>query len=218
MKTALGIIAVLLIALGVWLSLRLGQTTTPPSTTTMATSTQATTTPQEPAAVPPVPLTEAYGNGIFSIHYPKGYTVDEKYVYQGFGPGNEITGVKFTIPQDVAKGTNLASDTYLSVETRVGATKCTAGQFIDLVNGAHENQVAYNGMIYSVASSTGAAAGNRYEETVYVFGTPRGCMAVRYSIHYGVFGNYPPGTVKEFDRGALLREFDAMRQSLGIVK
>src|ERR1035437_7975071 len=52
----------------------------------------------------------------FSIYYPIGFTVNENYVYQELGPGKDINGVKFTIPASLASGTNLGSDSYLSVE------------------------------------------------------------------------------------------------------
>jgi hypothetical protein len=63
-------------------------------------------------------LSEIYENGAkgFSIRYPAGYAVDETYVYRAFGPGKDIDGVKFTIPAHVAPGTNLAPNTYVSVE------------------------------------------------------------------------------------------------------
>ena len=66
--------------------------------------------------------------------------------------------------------------------------------------------------------STGAAAGNRYEETVYTLPGTNPCIAVRYFIHYGVFQNYPAGTVREFDQQALLASFDAIRHTLVIVQ
>jgi hypothetical protein len=69
-------------------------------------------------------------------------------------------------------------------------------------------------MLYSVASSTGAAAGNRYDETVYALPGTNPCIAVRYFIHYGVIENYPAGTVRAFDEAALRSEFDAIRRTL----
>jgi hypothetical protein len=65
-----------------------------------------------------------------------------------------------------------------------------------------------------VASTTGAAAGNRYEETVYAIPGTNPCVAVRYFVHYGVIENYPPGTVRQFDKQALLDQFDRIRRTL----
>ncbi|HVS79986.1 MAG TPA: hypothetical protein VHF05_03315, partial [Candidatus Paceibacterota bacterium] len=74
--------------------------------------------------------------------------------------------------------------------------------------------ITENGTDYSVASSTGAGAGNRYEETVYALPGTNPCVGVRYFVHYGVIENYPAGAVKEFDRQSLLSTFDSMRKTL----
>ncbi len=69
-------------------------------------------------------------------------------------------------------------------------------------------------MQYSVATSSGAAAGNRYEEMIFAFPASSPCTAVRYYIHSTAVGNYPEGSVREFDREALLAEFDAIRKTI----
>lgn len=173
-------------------------------------------------AAAPLPMGEdlghVYGNPVqgFSIRLPgtigdSGFTAHEAYRYSGLGPGKEISGVKFTIPAATAKGTNLGTDSYVSVEKIPDAGECTANLFL---NGVPSNTLTEDGMTYSVASSTGAAAGNRYEETVYALFGASPCYAVRYFVHYGIFENYPPGTVRPFDAQALLAEFDAIRRTL----
>jgi membrane-bound inhibitor of C-type lysozyme len=163
---------------------------------------------------------QIYENGSkgFSIRYPAGYTSNSNYQYQEFGPGKEITGVSFTIPASVAEGTNLGQDSYLSVEEIPQEKDCSVNLFLDPgALGAFKPATATdNGITYSVASSTGAGAGNRYEETVYAVPGTNPCIAVRYFIHYSVIENYPPGTVKEFNKQALLGEFDAIRRTLVI--
>lgn len=158
-------------------------------------------------------LAQAYATSSqgFSIRYPKGYAVDESYRYQMLGPGKDIAGVKFTIAPEVATGTNLSSDTYLSVETRPRTTECSAALFLD---GAKASTFTEGETTYSVASTTGAGAGNRYEETVYAFPGTNPCMAVRYFVHYGAIGNYPEGVVKEFTMAST--KFDDIRRSLVI--
>ncbi|MFA6459429.1 MAG: hypothetical protein WCV79_03485 [Candidatus Paceibacterota bacterium] len=147
-----------------------------------------------------------------SDEYSDSYKVDETYVYQA-SPAKVIPGVKFTIPENMATGTNLSRDSYVSVESLpVSGQSCKANIFLD---GTHdiveENQ---NDISYSVASSSGAGAGNRYDETVYAIGGTDPCIAVRYFLHYTVVQNYPEGTVREFDRDALVKEFDSIRKSL----
>ncbi len=100
---------------------------------------------------------------------------------------------QFTIDPTPWKDTNLSSDTYLSV-------------------GESPIAECHN------ASSTDAAAGNRYENSRYVLLERNPCIAVNYFIHYGVIENYPAGTVREFDKEALIREFDAIRKTLVVVR
>lgn len=150
----------------------------------------------------------------FSIRYPAGYTINESYTYQNLGPGKNIRGVKFTVPSTTAAGTNLNPETGLSVEEIPATTTCSASMF--LYGAPAAQTVTDQGITYSVASSTGAAAGNRYEETVYALPGTNPCVAVRYFIHYGVIENYPSGSVKQFDEQSLLSQFDAIRRSLTV--
>ena len=151
---------------------------------------------------------------VFFIRYPADYAVDAAYVNTEFGPGKDIKGVKFTIPASLATGTNLSSyDTGVSVESLPAATDCQAGLFLD--GSGKAQTVTDNGVDYSFATTTQGAAGNRYEEDVWAI--PEGttsCLAVRYLIHSSVFENYPAGTVTEFDRAALVSQFDQIRHSL----
>lgn len=161
-------------------------------------------------------LPQIYANSKdgFSIHLPADYTVDESYTYQELGPGGSISGVKFTIASSTSAGTNLGSDSYISVEEIPAAPVCTAALFLQ--KGVTATLLNEGDRQYSIASSTGAAAGNRYEETVYAFPGTSPCMAVRYFIHYGVIDNYPAGTVQEFNEPALLAQFDAIRSTLTV--
>lgn len=160
-------------------------------------------------------LPQVYENSTegFSLRYPAGYTVDSTYQYQELGPGNSINGVKFTIPSTMRGNTNLGSDTYISVEEIPQTTSCVATLFLDDPR-ATITTLTDQGVQYSVASSTGAGAGNRYAETVYAIPGTNPCVAVRYFVHYSVLDNYPPGTVTAFDQNALLSQFDAIRRTL----
>ncbi|WP_421724166.1 MliC family protein [Bauldia sp.] len=151
----------------------------------------------------------------FSLRYPPGYTVDGGYVYQGLGPNNDITGVAFTIPAAMTDGTNLASDTKLSVETLPDLSDCAAPAF--LPSGATPAEtITENGTEYSVASLSDAGAGNLYDQRVYALVGTSPCLAVRTFIHSTNLANYDPGTVVAFDEQALVDQFDAMRRTLVI--
>lgn len=162
-------------------------------------------------------LTQIYHgeSGSFSIRTPQGFTPDARYTYTNLGAGKAISGTRFTIPQSFATGTNLSSDTYISVEQLPQTESCTASLFLDddvKVSSSTDD----SSRIYSFASSTGAGAGNRYEEEVYAIPGTNPCIAARYFIHYGVIENYPEGAVAEFDRKKLIGMFDDIRNSLVI--
>lgn len=167
-------------------------------------------------------LSQIYVNGEagFSLRLPgqaedtsENYKIDESYRYQALGPGKEIWGVKFQIPSALAKGTNLSEDSYLSVEQLPQTPNCVATLFLGDQNLTADN-LKEDDTTYSFASTTGAAAGNRYEEKVYALPGTNPCIAVRYFIHYGIIENYEPGTVKEFDKEVLLDQFDQIRRTL----
>ncbi len=161
-------------------------------------------------------LTEIYQNGTdgYSLRYPTGYTVDEKYIYQALGPGKDIYGTKFTIPTELTKNTNLSTDTYFSVELIPKTENCTAGLFLD--KDAQVKDVTENDTVYSMGTTSGAGAGNRYEETVYAMHGTNPCLGIRYFVHYGAIENYPVGVVQEFNKNALLKTFDEIRQTITI--
>lgn len=149
----------------------------------------------------------------FSLTYPTGYTLDEAYVYDDLGPDAAIEGVRFTIPEAMATGTNLSADTYVAVEY-LPDIACAAAPFVP--PGTATSSVTDSGHTYSLATSSEGAAGNRYEELVYALPDTSPCLAVRYFIHSTVLENYPEGTVREFDRQALIDQFDLIRRSLTV--
>ena len=154
--------------------------------------------------------------GISAI-YPKSYSVNDSYAYDQFGPKKLIHGVKFLIPETVATGTNLtAFDTGVAVEALPHAIRCSAD--IYLPGDVRAQLEIINGVTYSVASTTGAGAGNLYEETIYALPDSKPCTALRYFIHSTNIANYPEGAVREFDRAALLKDFDSIRDSIQLTR
>lgn len=171
-------------------------------------------TPVEQTPTTTEPELQHYSNATMgiSLSYPIGFTLNPSWQNTSVVPTKPISGVQLTIPASMATGTNLSSDTYVSVEQLPRAKSCTGDIF--LAQTVTPVDVVDNGVTYSVASTTDAAAGNRYEETVYAIKGSSPCTAVRYLVHYGVFENYPAGTIVEFNRTALLNAFDTIRHSL----
>jgi hypothetical protein len=168
----------------------------------------ATTTPNPAATL------QSFATTTFSLRYQPEYTLNTVFAYDQFGPKKLIHGISLTIPLTMATGTNLASDTYISVEQLPRAKNCTGDIFVNAT--VVPQSLTDSGVEYSLATTSGAGAGNLYEEQVYarVGSTP--CTAVRYYIHSGNIGNYPAGAVREFDRAALLAGFDQIRRSLAL--
>lgn len=167
-------------------------------------------------------LNEVYSNSEegFSLRLPSlaftagendSYVVDESFRNQQ-SPEKVLAGVRFTIPRAKTEGTNLSSDTYFSIESIPQTATCTADLFFD--GGHATTMIEENGQQYSVASSSNAGAGNRYEEIVYAIPGTNPCVAMRYLIHHTAIQNYEPGTVEELDMEALLQEFDQIRSTL----
>ncbi|HSE56654.1 MAG TPA: hypothetical protein VLB02_01040 [Candidatus Paceibacterota bacterium] len=153
----------------------------------------------------------SYETEQYSLQYPKDFSFSEEYHYQALGPGKGITGIAFTIPVILTKNTNLSKDTKLSIETIPNKEDCTPADFLSAPT--VKEPLTENGIQILVAEQSEGAAGNRYDETVYVY--PK-CVAVRYFIHSTNIGNYTPGTVQEFDRAALLQAFTLIRASFQI--
>jgi len=167
-----------------------------------------------------LPKVYAKADGSFSLRLPSllsatedGYSINEDFKNQ-ISESQIIDGVKFTIPNKLATGTNLASDTYLSIESIPNTQVCTANLFLD--KETVTSTLVEEGATYSVATSTEAAAGNRFQEKVFALVGTNPCMAIRYMVHYSVLDNYEPDTVVEFDAVGLVSQFDQIRRSLTI--
>jgi len=160
------------------------------------------------------PEEQSYTNSVLgvSLKYPTGFTLNPSWQNTTVVPTKPISGIQLTIPAAMATGTNLSEDTYVSVEQLPRAKSCTGDIF--MAQTVRPADVVDNGVTYSVASSSGAAVGNRYEETVWAIKGSNPCTAVRYFVHYGAFENYPPGTIVEFNHTALLNAFDQIRRSV----
>jgi len=174
--------------------------------------------PEEPTVEEPV-ITR-YATSTFAIAYPDNFSLDDAYAYKGV-PNKPIDGVKFTIPTAMTEGTNLADDSGVSVEWLPRANICAGDIYV--LDDVSAFDVTVGSTTYSVATTSGAGAGNLYEEQVFAIPESNPCTAVRYFIHTTNLANYSPeegesAEVREYDRAALLRAFDQIRNSLELVQ
>jgi membrane-bound inhibitor of C-type lysozyme len=161
-----------------------------------------------------LPLVYHDGQNGYTIRYAADWIVDPVYTNTSPNPDVPVAmGVRFRIPATMATGTNLSTnDTGLSVESIEGVPDCSASTFTsNLINAT---TTTINGTEYSFATTSGAGAGNFYEEHIYALPYSRPCTAIRYLIHSTNIANYDPGTKTEFNRETLLQKFDAIRDSL----
>ena len=165
-----------------------------------------------------LPAVYASPDGMFSLRLPSltnanadGYSVNESFKNQ-LSPDLTISGVKFTIPKAFSLGTNLSADTYISVEHISETQTCSASLFFADKHAAVS--IKEGSMMYALATSSSAGAGNRYEEIVYALPGTNPCIAVRYMMHSTVLENYEPGAVEAFNKENLMSEFDHIRRSL----
>ena len=98
-----------------------------------------------------------------------------------------------------------------STDPQVIAT-CTEPVTFDAAEAA-VGDVMINGVSFTKTESSGVGAGNVYEQTHYRAAQNGTCFEFTYFVHYGNIGNYDPATVTEFDRDALLRNFDEVLSS-----
>jgi len=205
-------VALIVVAGGVWYWLtRVSDDVVPTPITTQPTTEVPTATRVYKDAV--VGFSITFPTALSSTTNDALYRVDDLYTYTGMGPGKSIPGVKFTIPRVMTTGTNLSPDSYVSAEHLVKGQTCDAKAFIGVSN--VKSQTIHEGTLtYSFASSSEAAAGNRYEEYVYALSTSNPCLAIRYFVHYGAIENYDASTTKAFNRTKLFADFDAIRRTL----
>jgi hypothetical protein len=199
-------------------------TTTTPSIAPAATSTQGPTTTVSPSSttatiseIIPGAASVGYENKQFgfSLYRPQNSAVET----QGFGaylPLTQAPVVAITLPMELFEGTNLIeAGVYIGASSspaKVSKWNLPSAETAEVPAGTIE----VNGTSFAVFTSTGAGAGNIYEERVYRALHDDTCLEIVELLHSGNIGNYEPGVV-EFDRGKFQRYLEAIVQTFSFV-
>lgn len=150
----------------------------------------------------------------FQMQIPEAFEVHDSYFYHALGPGKEIPGIFFGVPAGLAQGTNLSSDSGISVEMLARAA-CVPADFLPVSTAGQKVMLGQDE--YTYATSSGAGAGNRYDEAVYIRKNRDVCYGIRFFIHSTAIQNYDPGTVREFDREGLLSTFKTIASTVTFI-
>lgn len=136
----------------------------------------------------------------FQLQYPEGSDV-KKEGSEGFlrVTQNGAVAARIFLSDSLFKGTNLN-------EAAVVVGVSSDNDAISKCNKAVDTQeqdlgtTNINGVSFHAFAATGAAAGNLYESKIYRTIHNGSCYEIVDMLHSGNIGNYPAGSVKEFDK------------------
>lgn len=174
-------------------------TLVPETTTTEAASTTTSTAGVTSGTIIPGSANVKYTNNKygFSLLRPKSSTL----VTSGFTQYLPLTGkgvVGIVLPKALSKGTNLGEAALYIGASSTAAAKASWNK---AQNGeTSTGTFVWNGVSYAVFTMTDAGAGNLYDMVIYRTLHKGVCFEVVELLHSSNIGNYPAGTVKEFDK------------------
>ena len=191
----------------------------PTSTSTLGPTTTVsplTTTTTIPGIIPGVASVRYEDKQFgFSLDRPQNSTIET----QGFGaylPLTQTPMVAITLPKELFEGTNL-----IEAGVYIGTSSSPAIASKWNLPSAESGEVPagtieVNGTSFAVFTSTGAAAGNIYEERVYRALRNATCFEIVELLHSGNIDNYEAGVVA-FDRGRFQSYLEAIVQTFSFV-
>ncbi len=175
----------------------------------------ATSMPTSMPAKPATSLIYRNDEAGYTVQYPKGFFAVES----GRNPLNmneTFSGIFFNFPSSFVLGTNLSKESFISVETKVEIA-CTPKDFLMAGNPGSTSTIQADGLTFKGQSASDAAAGNRYNETVYTTLHKNVCYGIRLFLHSGNIDNYDPGTVRAFDQAKIESLFKEMVSSFRFI-
>lgn len=171
-----------------------------------------TATTTAPADIIPGTPNETYSNTqlSFSIEYPATANATSSFS-TGYLPLTQTPVVAIELPQSMFAGTNLSeAGVYIGATSSPAViTDCSQ----PLQGESATSTVTIGGQSFAVFTSTGAAAGNIYQEKAYRTIQNGACLEIVELLHSGDIGNYPPGTVQQFDQAQFSDILDSIVQT-----
>lgn len=207
MKALLWVILALIIGLAAYFIYESQSAATIPPPTTTAT----TTTADLPEIIPGTPSVmyqdPQYG---FSIYYPS-TTILKSTGFDGFLPLTQTPVIAFTLSRGLFQGTNLnEAGVYIGATTTPSiVSSCTEPSSQGDETEA-SSTATVNGTAFNVFDSTGAAAGNIYQEKTFRTVENGTCFELVEMLHSGQLANYPAGTIVAFDQAQFSGILEAM--------
>lgn len=192
MKTLLWLIIIAVVVVGGWFIYSQMNTTPPPSDNGGVGSSST--------IIPNVSDTTYVNSKLhFSIMHPV-TAVDSGVDFTGYLPLTQTPLASFVLPNSMYTGTNLAeAGVYVGATTTPDAiTACSAGGALPGETAVGTETI--NGADFYVFTASDAGAGNFYDSKIYRRLENGWCVEAVELLHSGNIGNYPEGTVTEFDK------------------
>ncbi|MCL5733990.1 MAG: hypothetical protein M1274_00130 [Actinobacteria bacterium] len=148
----------------------------------------------------------------FSIGRPASSPVLTK-GFEQYLPLTQTPVIGFTLTPELFQGTNLID---AGVYIGASADKAIVDKWDQPVADSGEESVAktkINGLEFAVFTSTGAAAGNIYDQKVYRVVNDGTCFEIVELLHSGNIANYEKGKAVEFDKAEFQGYLEAMVQT-----
>jgi hypothetical protein len=131
--------------------------------------------------------------------------------FEGFLPVTKTPVIGFSLSTDLFQGTNLTeAGVYIGATTTPAiVSTCTAPQASAGESEATSSAII-GGTSFAEFDSTGAGAGNIYQEKSFRTVKSNACFEIVELLHSGQIANYPSGSVTAFDETKFSGMLDAM--------
>lgn len=126
--------------------------------------------------------------------------------------------VQIQTARDLYPNTNFG-DAAFSVSAEYAKDLNSCLSLAQMKSSEFKNKVNINGTEFYLAQNIGAAAGNRYDTSIYrALVGDKLCIELNQTMHTMNIGNYPEGAVTEVDKTAVQKELDKVRESFRFKK